>query len=240
MAKHRKTNRKINGWSKLIALLCTAAACLIIASIVLTLCLRWINPPYSSFMLVKNFSGGNPVHKIEWMDIQDISPHLLIAVVAAEDQKFPDHFGFDLAEIQSAFKENRRSNTIRGASTITQQVAKNTFLWPDKSLFRKGLEAYFTVLIEALWPKWRILEVYVNVAEFGPNLFGAQNAAQAHFRKSANELTRHEATLLAAVLPNPNELNASQPSNYVIRRAKKIAGQIRLLGGHQYLNAIWD
>lgn len=209
-------------------------------SLLVTLALRWINPPYTSFMIVQRVSTNFIPYKINWVPVREISPHLLIAAVAAEDQKFPDHYGFDLKAIQSALEQNKNQKKLRGASTITQQVAKNVFLWPKKSFFRKGLEAYFALLIETLWPKWRILEVYLNVAEFGPNIFGAKNAAYTHFKKSATQLSQHEASLLAAVLPNPHKLHASQPSNYVRQRAQHISSQARSLGGAGYLKSIWE
>lgn len=209
-------------------------------SLLVTLALRWINPPYTSFMIVQRVSTNLIPYKINWVPVKEISPHLLIAAVAAEDQKFPDHYGFDLKAIQSALEQNKNQKRLRGASTITQQVAKNVFLWPKKSFFRKGLEAYFALLIETLWPKWRILEVYLNVAEFGPNIFGAKNAAYTHFKKSASQLSQYEASLLAAVLPNPHKLHASKPSNYVQQRAEHISMQARSLGGAGYLKSIWE
>ena len=223
-----------------IILLRNAIFIFIVVSILLTLAMRWVDPPYTNFMLVKAFSARQVPVNIFWVDIKKVSPHLLIAVVAAEDQKFPTHFGFDFKAIQSALKKNKQGKALRGASTITQQVAKNIFLWPKKSLFRKGLEAYFALLIEALWPKWRILEVYVNVAEFGPNIYGAYNAAYVHFGKTAAGLNQHEAALLAAVLPNPHTMHASKPSDYVEERASSISKQVNLLGGSHYLHQIWD
>ena len=212
---------------------------LIALSLIITLALRWVNPPYTSFMIVQRLSSDFVPYAINWVQLNEISPHLLIAVVASEDQKFPNHYGFDLKAIQSAIEANKTQNRVRGASTITQQVAKNVFLWPNKSLFRKGLEAYFSLLIETFWPKWRILEVYLNIAEFGPNVFGAKNAAFTHFKKHTHQLTEHEASILAAVLPNPHKLRASQPSDYVQRRAEHITTQARSLGGVRYLNSIW-
>ncbi len=208
-------------------------------SLLATLALRWANPTYTSFMIVQRISTEFVPYKINWITIDEISPHLLIAVVAAEDQKFPNHYGFDFKAIQSALEKNKQQQGLRGASTITQQVAKNIFLWPNKSFFRKGLEAYFALLIETLWPKSRILEVYLNVAEFGPNIFGVKNASYTHFKKSAKQLTQHEAALLAAVLPNPHKLHASQPSSYVNQRAEHISNQARSLGGPEYLKSIW-
>ena len=240
MPRRKRNRRKTSLWAKPIILVRNSIFFIIILSVLMTLLLRWFNPPYTSFMLVKKLSMEQPVLKTHWVDIKEISPYLLIAVVAAEDQKFPNHFGFDIKAIQNALEKNRETKTLRGASTITQQVAKNIFLWPEKSLLRKGLEAYFALLIETLWPKWRILEVYLNVAEFGPNEFGIANAAQVHFGKSAAHLSQHEAALLAAVLPNPHKLHASKPSNYVAQRAADISEQVILLGGSHYLTSIWD
>ncbi len=240
MSRRKITRRKKNWRMKPIMLVRNCIFIFIIFTVLSTLLLRWINPPYTSFMLVKQITTKQTSHKVNWVDIDMISPHLLIAVVAAEDQKFPDHYGFDFAAIQSALENNKNNRILRGASTITQQVAKNIFLWPKKSLFRKGLEAYFTLLIESLWPKWRILEVYLNIAEFGPGVFGAKNAAQVHFRKSIANLTQHEAALLAAVLPNPYKLNASEPSSYVSNRSMDISDQVKSLGGSHYLKNIWE
>lgn len=211
----------------------------ILGSILLTLSFRWINPPYTTFMLEKSFSSKKMAQRLDWIEIRNVSPHILIAVVAAEDQKFPSHHGFDIAAIQTALEKNQSNKTKRGASTISQQVAKNVFLYSSKNLVRKGFEAYFTLLIETLWPKWRILEVYINVAEFAPHSFGVQNAASYHFAKSAKDINAQEAALLAAVLPNPHKLHASQPSTYVSQRAEFISSQVRLLGGSNYLHNIW-
>ena len=236
----RKNIKKKSWWSKPFFWLRNGLFILILFSIALTILLRWFNPSYTSFMLVKKISSHHVVKKINWQSIENISPNLLIAVVAAEDQKFPNHHGFDLKAIQSAIERNRSSLSLRGASTISQQVAKNVFLWPEKNLFRKGLEAYFTVLIEALWPKWRILEMYVNVAQFSPSIYGAKNAATLHFKKSPKQLTLYESALLAAVLPNPYKMNASKPSKYVKERADHIFQQAQKLGGKYYLRNIWN
>ncbi len=229
---------KQNAWS-LFRWLRNFVFILIGVSVLATLALRWINPPYTNFMLTQRITTDFVPYKINWVPIKTIAPEMLIAAVAAEDQKFPDHYGFDLKAIQSAIENNKNNKGLRGASTITQQVAKNMFLWRNKSLFRKGLEAYFALLIETLWPKWRILEVYLNVAEFGPNIYGIQNAAFTHFKKTADQLTQHEASLLAAVLPNPHRMHASRPSEYVYQRATHITSQTKSLGGSHYLKDIW-
>jgi monofunctional biosynthetic peptidoglycan transglycosylase len=174
----------------------------------------------------------------QWMPWKRISPHLPIAVVASEDQKFPHHWGFDFDAISKAIDENKRRSHPRGASTITQQVAKNLFLWSGKSYLRKGLEAYFTVVLELVWPKRRIIEVYLNIAQFGPGIYGVEAASRSYLFKPASQLSKHEAALLAAVLPNPRKLIAANPSGYVRRRARKIEEQMEQLGGAAYLKNI--
>jgi monofunctional biosynthetic peptidoglycan transglycosylase len=161
-----------------------------------------------------------------------------VAVVAAEDQKFPHHWGFDFESIAEAIEDQGPRRRVRGASTITQQVARNLFLWPGRSYVRKGLEAYFTVLLELFWPKRRILEVYLNIAEFGDGTHGVYAAAKTFFGTHPSELTPTEAALLAAVLPNPKRLHANTPSPYVEERARWIEEQMEQLGGPAYLRAL--
>jgi len=185
--------------------------------------LRWISPPTTSFMLQRNFNAWwndkkNFKIRYQWVKLSKISPHAPIAVVAAEDQKFPVHWGFDRESIEEAWVERANGIRVRGASSISQQVAKNLFLWPGRSFLRKGVEAYFTVLIELLWPKHRIVEVYLNIAEFGDGVFGIAAAGKAFFKKPPIRLTRWECALLAAVLPNPKRFRAARPSNYVLSR----------------------
>jgi monofunctional glycosyltransferase len=204
-------------------------------TVLTVLALRWVPPPTSSFMLrqhVRNLLPGKksiPV-RYHWVGWNKISPYAAVAVMASEDQKFPFHRGFDFDSIQKALNENPKRARPRGASTISQQVAKNLFLWPGRSLTRKGLEAGFTVLIEALWPKRRIMEVYLNIAEFGPGVYGVAGASEAFFGKEPRRLTPDEAARLAAVLPNPKRLRADRPSAYVERRTREILGQMRGLG----------
>jgi len=176
--------------------------------------------------------------RYRWVDDASISPQLKVAVIASEDQNFPAHYGFDLKSINDALVDRERGRRVRGASTITQQVAKNLFLWPQQSWLRKGLEAYFTVLIETLWPKQRILEVYLNVAEFGRGVFGVGAAADVYFRKSAARLNAYDAALLAAVLPSPKRMRVNAPSNYVRERQQWILGQMRGLGGTALLKEL--
>jgi len=205
--------------------------------------LRWVAPPTSAFMagrhLAQLFSSDSSRRiSYHWVDWEEISPHLPLAVVAAEDQKFSRHAGFDFDSIGKALEKNRNGGRLRGASTISQQVAKNLFLWPGKSYVRKGLEVYFTVLLECLWPKKRILEVYVNIAEFGSGIYGAHAAAESFFGKQPIELTKWDAALLAAVLPNPKVLKARKPSSYVMARRRWIATQMRQLNGTDYLQKL--
>jgi monofunctional glycosyltransferase len=204
----------------------------IMLSVGAVVALRWIDPPTSAFMIRERFS--TPV-RYRWVDWVNTSAHIKVAVIAAEDQNFPVHYGFDLKSINDALVDRERGRRVRGASTISQQVAKNLFLWPTQSWLRKGLEAYFTLLIETLWPKQRILEVYLNVAEFGRGVFGVGAASEVYFRKRAARLNQYDAALLAAVLPSPKRMRVSAPSSYVRSRQQWILGQMRGLGGTSLL-----
>tara|TARA_R110002124_G_scaffold23240_2_gene86424 strand:+ start:581 stop:1267 length:687 start_codon:yes stop_codon:yes gene_type:complete len=176
--------------------------------------------------------GESEIYK-DWEPYENISQEVALAVVASEDQNFPTHWGFDFDEIYDAMTEKRKR--ARGASTISQQVAKNVFLWHGRSYVRKGLEVYFTVLIEVIWGKKRILEVYLNVAEMGPMTFGVEAASLRYFNKSAKKLTRYEAARIAAVLPNPIRFSIKNPSAYVNKRTGQIVRQMRYLGGQKYI-----
>lgn len=202
-----------------------------LVTIAFTIPLRWIAPPTSSIILQRTVSAiraGQTQPRFEWTRLDRISGALGVAVIAAEDQKFPHHFGFDFDSISQVLSEPGAPR--RGASTISQQVAKNLYLWPGRSLFRKGLEAYWTLALEAFVPKRRILEIYLNIAEFGPNIFGAGPGSRAHFRKPPSSLSDAEAALLAAVLPNPARLSASAPSDYVIERRDAILREMDRIG----------
>lgn len=208
-------------------------ALIIFAPAVPVLALRWIAPPTTAFIQQERADGAWSRVEYVWTDWRSISKQLPIAVVASEDQKFPYHQGFDFESISKAVRES--PERPRGASTITQQVAKNLFLWPGRSLFRKGVEAYLTLWIEVLWPKQRILEVYLNVAEFGPGVFGVGAASRFAFGKRPSQLTGEEAALLAAVLPSPKRMSAARPSQYVRQRASEIQRAVARLGGPGYL-----
>lgn len=225
---------------KLIRFVIFSITTFIVASALFVLALKWINPAGSAFILLK--SGdlqqimNNEVPKQTWIPLKKISRNMPLAVIASEDQLFFDHFGFDFDQIEKAMKENQRRKRIRGASTISQQVAKNMFLFPGKSLFRKGIEAYFTLLIELIWRKERILEVYLNVAELGEDLYGVEAASRLYFHKSSSSLTPSEAALLTAVLPNPIKRSVVKPSGYLINRRDNILKQMELIGGVSYIN----
>ncbi len=208
---------------------------LIAVSLGLVVALRWLHPPTTAFMLAAKKDDGL---RYTWVNLDRISPNLPLAVIASEDQKFPEHGGFDVQAIEKAYALNQHRHQIHGASTISQQVAKNLFLWSGRSYVRKGLEVYFTVLIEACWPKRRILEMYLNVAQFGPGTFGAEAASQRFFHESAARLNRSDAATLAAVLPNPERFSAATPSAYIQGRRTWILGQMQALGGSEMLDEI--
>lgn len=197
------------------------------------LLLRWVNPWTSAFMVdarIDAWREDRPFKlRYRWTDLEQMSPHIAMAVVASEDQRFAQHAGFDFEAIRKAAEHNARSKRMRGASTLSQQLAKNLFLWPERSWVRKGLETWYTLLIEAFLPKRRILELYLNVAEFGPGIYGAEAAAQAYWRKPAKKLTRAEAATLAAVLPSPRKYSAQKPSAYVQAQRDRILRQMRNL-----------
>lgn len=220
----------------------TAVRVFAVGSVVLVLLLRWVPPPASSFItqgwLSALWAGESAAFRYDWTPMAAISPHAALAVIAAEDQRFPDHFGFDFVEIQEALEDQDEGKSLRGASTLSQQVAKNLFLWPGRSFIRKGLEVWFTVLLELLWPKQRILEVYLNIAEFGQYTFGVEAASQRFFRKPAARLAAAEAARLAAVLPNPLRYRVDRPSAYVLKRQRWIERQMLQLGGVTYLDQL--
>jgi len=229
----------------------------VVVSVIQVLALRFINPPFSMFMVARQLdavAAGEFGYRIayDWRGMERIAPHLPVALVAAEDQNFARHHGFDFDAIDKAQQHNERMalraekrgkpvRRLRGASTISQQTAKNMFLWqgsgPTRWL-RKGLEVWYTALIELLWPKARILEVYANVAEFGDGVYGAQAAARSFFRKDASKLSPAEAARLAAVLPSPKRYSAARPGPYVQRRSNAIQRQMRQIGGSGYLRTL--
>ena len=232
--------RRRSIWSRLLR----GAIFVLLAWIAVTwlcvLVLRFVPPVTSAFMLERRLTAAlhgerDLVLKYQWIPFNKVSSDLPIALIAAEDQKFPVHHGFDLQAIADALDDAEEGERLRGASTISQQTAKNLFLWNGRSFVRKGFEAYFTVLLELTWPKRRILEVYMNIAEFGDGVYGAEAAAQQFFAKPAAQLGAHESALLASVLPNPKKLRADRPSPYVARHAEWVERQVHQLGGASYL-----
>ena len=196
-----------------------------------------MNPAGSSFINLKSYQFPEKFFSADaeykWKPIEEISDNIKLSVIASEDQKFFDHFGFDVEQIQKAIEE--RDKRIRGASTITQQVAKNLFLWGGQNFIRKGLEAYFTLMIELVWDKKRILEVYLNIAQFGNDVYGAEAAAQHFYNKNSANLNNYEAAVLAAVLPNPEKYSAKNLSRYIIYRRNNVLKQMRYLGGEKFI-----
>ncbi len=188
---------------------------------------RFVPVPATPLMLIRAVEGAGLDH--DWVPLSAISPHLARAVIASEDTLFCGHGGFDWAAIEGAFEDNEEGARLRGGSTISQQTAKNAFLWPDRSWTRKGAEAWFTLLIEQLWPKRRILEVYLNSIEWGDGVYGAEAAARHHFKKPAAALTRREAALLAVVLPSPRKWSPNPPGAYVARRAGVIERRMAIV-----------
>ena len=215
----------------------------LILTVLAVLLLRWFTPITSAMMLEARLQAWAAQQRdahidFQWVSLEQISPHAAIAVIASEDQLFRFHSGFDFNSIREAVRASERGKRLRGASTISQQVAKNLFLWSGHSFVRKGVEAYFTVLIEWLWPKERILEMYLNIAQFGDGIYGVQAAGQRFWHTPALKLSSAEAALLAAVLPNPLRFHAERPSRYVLQRRDEILAQMRALGGDAYLRAL--
>lgn len=214
----------------------------LLVSVACVLLMRWVNPVTSAFMLrerVLSWFSDEPfeLHH-EWVARENISAQAKLAVIASEDQKFPEHAGFDLDSISKAFDSNRRGKRVRGASTISQQVAKNLFLWPGRSWIRKAFEAYFTVLLELLWGKERILEVYLNSAEFGRGIYGVGAASKYFFHEPASQLNASQAALLAAVLPNPKRYRVDRPTSFVRARQHWVLEQMSRLGGTSFLRSV--
>ena len=203
-------------------------------SILLVVVFKWVPIPFTPLMatrLIENkLDGVDVIFSHDWQPIENISPNLQKAVIASEDGNFLTHNGFDFAAMQKAFENNNKGKKLKGGSTISQQTAKNVFLWQGRSYIRKGLEAYFTVLIELIWGKERIMEVYLNSIEMGKGVYGAQAATQHWYQKDATSLTPREAAGIAAILPNPRKFKASNSSSYISRRKEKIMRVMRQTG----------
>lgn len=208
-------------------------ACLLLTAILLPVCLvalyRYIPVPVTPLMLTRNIDEGTPIN-YTWTPIENISPNLVQAVVASEDNLFMEHDGFDFKQIEIARREAEAGKRLRGASTITQQTAKNLFLWQGRSWLRKGLEAYFTVLMEQLWSKKRIMEAYLNCIEMGDGIYGAAAVAKINFKTTPDKLTKEQCALIAATLPNPRKFNSAKPSKYMKQRQNAILKNMKNIG----------
>lgn len=200
-------------------------------TVIWVLIYKFVPVPYTPLMAIRSFEGDkNHETRHDWVPMEEISPYLQLAVICAEDQTFLSHSGFDREAIEKALENNAKNKKLRGGSTISQQTAKNAFLWPGRTWFRKGLEAYFTLLIETLWSKERILEVYLNSVEMGDGVYGAEAASNYWFHKSAKNLRAENAAAIAAILPSPQKYRANPPGPYVARRTQWIVRQMRYYG----------
>jgi len=223
-------------WRRWIFRFAIAIGVVLVLSLALVLPLRWLRPPTTAFMLLDDSGRKPPLH--EWIAWERLGSAAALAVVAAEDQKFADHFGFDVGSIRDSIADAEDGGRLRGASTISQQTVKNLYLWPGRNFLRKGLEAWLTVVAEICLPKRRILEIYLNVAEFGPGIYGVGAASDYYFGKPPSRLTDAQAALLAAVLPNPRRLHADRPSRYVRERQRWIVAQMRRLRREEWLRRL--
>ncbi len=209
---------------------------LFIGQLLYIVVLKWVNPPITITQLTEWVTQKK--FKRDYVPYDKMSRNIKLAVIASEDQKFPTHSGFDLDEIQRAYEDNQSGKRFRGGSTISQQVAKNVFLWQGRSWLRKGLEVYFTFMIEKIWGKERILEMYLNTSEMGIGVFGIEAAAEYYYQKPASELSREEAARIAAALPNPRKYNVNPPSAFINRRGNQIMRQMRNIQGSPGLEEI--
>ncbi len=212
-------------WTIIFSITCTVAV---------LLPLRWIDPPTSNYILRYEEATKRKAKK-QWVNLENIAWSMPLAAIAAEDQRFPNHWGIDIRQIRLALKHNASRSLPRGASTITQQTIKNLFLWPSRSLIRKGLEAWLSVWMEILLPKKRILEIYLNIAQFGKSVFGIGAASHHYFGNPASLLSSYQSSLLAASLPTPSSSNPAKPSEYLLTRSKELRKHMRQLGGRQLI-----
>lgn len=248
----RERMKSVGGWRRhplangvclLMRLLLGLTLLAVLLSVLLVSSLRWVDPPVSAFMLrhaynVWRLHQTPPYYQYDWVPWNRIPPSVQLAAIAGEDQRFPNHLGFDLIEIRHAWEDYRKGRRLRGASTITQQAAKNLFLWPGSNWWRKVLEAWFALLMEILWPKERILEIYLNIAQFSPSTYGIEATSQRYFGHSASELSLEEAALLIGALTAPGNYRLDHPSERLQRRADWIIDQSQRLGGTRYLKQL--
>lgn len=226
--------------SRFARLLWRSLLILVLFSVALVLPFRWIDPPISMVMLERSWQQRGTHYHLDkrWLSWNEIPRHAALAAVVSEDQNFPNHYGFDIKAIQKAFADRERRGSLRGASTISQQVARNMYLWTDRSWLRKGLEVWFTGLVELCWPKQRILEIYLNIAEWGDGVFGVGAASRHHFGVPAAQLSNWQSALLASSLPSPLKYNPAAPAPHLIERANWNLSQQRRLGGRTWLASL--
>ncbi|MDR1666482.1 MAG: monofunctional biosynthetic peptidoglycan transglycosylase [Bacteroidales bacterium] len=229
MASHKKKAKIVPSfktwlrWAGIILLV------LVLYSVTTVAIYRWLNPPFTLLMLSRSIEGVKSVDR-KWLPFDQIPQSMIDAVVASEDNNFAVHYGFEFSQMKAAFRENKKGKRIRGASTITQQMCKNVFLWEKRSYFRKALEAWFTVWVELIWSKERIMEVYLNVIEMGNGIYGIEAASQSYYRHPAARLTREEAAMITAALPSPRKRNPARPTAYLIRRQAQILSLMDKIG----------
>ncbi len=216
--------KKILKWTGIVIL------SLITFSLLEVIVYRFVNPPITLLMIGRSMDGVKPQAKREWVSIEQIPQTMIDAVVASEDNKFATHHGFDFSEMREAHEQNQKGKRLRGASTITQQMCKNVFLWNGRSYLRKGLEAWYTVWVELLWSKRRIMEVYLNVIEMGEGIYGIGAAAKVYYHKPASRLSREEAAMIAAILPSPRKRNPTKPGDYTKQRQQQILDLMNKIG----------
>lgn len=241
--KKNKTGTHKKYYRRIIKILIAVISAFIYVSIIAVLVFKWVSPPTSSFMIQRQISAWwNNEDYFEityrWADWEKISPYLKVATITSEDQRFAEHWGLDIQAIQKAVDEYQDGRRLRGASTITQQVAKNLFLWSDQSYIRKGIEAYFSLLIELFWSKKRILEVYLNIAEFGNGVYGVKAASETYFNTGPENLNMIQSALMITALPNPRRYNLADPSPYMIDRRNWILQYMFYLGNTDYLEKL--
>lgn len=232
-----------NRFKRIARLLAAFLIAFIYLSFVSVLLLKWVQPPTSAFMLQRQLEmywNDTRDREItyEWADWEEISPYVKVAAITSEDQRFAEHWGLDLDAIEKAIDEHQRGESLRGASTITQQTAKNLFLWPGQSFLRKGIEAYLSVLMEALLSKKRILEIYLNIAEFGDGVYGVKAASETYFNSDPASLDMIQSALLVTSLPSPRRYNLAKPSPYMIKRRNWILQYMFYLGNTDYLKKL--
>ena len=226
MAKKKKRKSFLKRVLKKIGI---AVLVLFLLSVLLPIAYRWVNPPITPLMLIRKIQDGASIQK-QWMRLEDISPNMVVCSIAAEDNNFLGHKGFDWGAIQKVIDLRKTGNKKRGGSSISQQTAKNVFLWSGRSWIRKGLESYFTVLIETFWSKRRIMEVYLNVIEMGDGIYGAEKAAEIYFHTTAKKLNLRQAALITACYPDPRHRNPSKPTPYLNKRSDTISKTSKLFG----------